>query len=144
MNTTPTPIRPRPAPTEDDVLDLSTRATARTQDLVLGASVWLREDTRLADGVVRVVPGVFAGYGYHRRRAAVIPNAQTDTTRQRTWVPLDDVIVRHWGDDGRAQVPRLATAPPALDPPEWGPLPFLLALALLVVLLAVTLWSVQP
>jgi hypothetical protein len=111
------------------ILDLTARPTARDLDFRPGASVWYREDIRLADGAARVVPAVFIAYRHQRGQCGIVRALTDDGGTRPIWVPLDDVFRRHWADDAADTGPRLAWAPPAVAPPAVAPTPVLVAIS---------------
>ena len=126
------------------ILDLTARLNARERGLRAGASVWVREDIRLADGASRVVPAVFQGYDRRRRHGAITRGRTDDGASRQTWVALEDVVPRHWADDVTDDQPRLAWIAGALPPPpdDRAADLFLIALAsLLVIASGVALWG---
>lgn len=124
MTTTTTTAR-------DSMLDLTKRLNARERRFMPGSSVWLREDVRVDDGASRVIPAVFAEYGWRSRRCSVIRTLHDDGSIPRTWAELDDVIARNWGDDVPDMRPRMVWARPA--PETTRPGSFLIPLLFLVV-----------
>jgi len=128
------------------ILDLTERPTARSRDLQAGASVWYREDVRLADGASRIVPAVFQGYDRRHRRCAVTVGRTDDGLARRRWVELEDVVTRYWADDVADDRPRLAwIAGPLPSPDERSADLFLVVAGALVVAAAlVAIWSVWP
>ena len=68
------------------ILDLTERPTARGLDFRPGASVWYREDIRLADGAARVVPAVFIAYRHQRGQCGIVRALTDDGHTRPTWV----------------------------------------------------------
>jgi hypothetical protein len=118
------------------ILDLRNRASARDAAFRPGASVWYREDVRLADGASRVVPAIFVLAARRDRCAVVLSHADLGSGR-RLYVQVDDVFARFWADGVEDDRPRLAWATPPAPPVDAGPLGPALAAALLGGLLLV-------
>ena len=102
------------------LLDLTARDSARVRALRTGASIWFREDVRLADGASRVVPGIFVTY---RRFGAceIVRALQDDGTTRPVSVSVDDVFPRHWADEAVDNRPRMAWATVVPTPPDEQP-----------------------
>jgi hypothetical protein len=111
------------------LLDLSARPSARDRALLGGASIWYREDVRIADGASKIVPAVFQGYDRRRGSRCAITRGRTDTGVGRPeWVQVDDVFPRHWADGVETDAARLAWAPAPVPAPDERPADLFLVL----------------
>jgi len=126
------------------ILDLTERPSARTRDLRTGASVWYREDVRLADGASRIVPAVFQGYDRRRRSCAITRGRTDDGSPRREWVALEDVVARYWADEVDDLSPRLAWIPLGPTTPDERSADLFLVVAAAAVAVAglVALWRI--
>jgi hypothetical protein len=127
------------------LLDLTARQSARDRAFRAGASIWYREDVRLADGAARVAPAVFVAYDRRRLRCAIVRTHHDVGRLPRTWVAVDDVFPRHWADDVVDDRPRLAWAPPPVPAIDASPIALVVALAgaIALAVLAFVLWGVR-